>query len=100
MSKCKSDPKKECCGGHCHDADLVPLGPEAIELAKMFKSLNENLIAALQTRQKIIETIHSRSKQSPEMKAKVDRVVGAQHPVLVQFVFESGCSSESCGHKH
>ena len=103
MPKCKSDSGKECCGGRCHEsADAKPLGPEAVELAKMFKAVNENLMAALQTRQKIIETVHMRSKQSPEMKAKVDKVIGAQHPVLVQFVFglDSGCSSESCGHKH
>jgi len=102
MPKCKSDSEKECCGGHCHDVDTKPLGPEAVELAKMFKAVNENLTSALQMRQKIIETVHMRSKQSPEMKAKVDKVICAQHPVLVQFVFglESDCSSASCNHKH
>lgn len=100
MPKYKSDPGKECCGGHCHEAlDARQLGPEAAELAKMFNSVNDSLVAALEMRHRILDTIHRNSAKSAELKEKMDKVVGAQHPVLVQFVFGDGASS--CGkHEH
>lgn len=82
----------ECCGG-CHNHDEAPqeidvkaLGPEAIELAKLFEDVNDSLVGALKTRARILALLHEKS-QSPEVKGKLAKVVESRHPVLLQFVF-------------
>ena len=88
----KGKSESECCGGCSghHDApkdiDVKALGPEAVELAKMFEDVNDNLVGALKTRARILEMLHEKSK-SPGMKAKLDKVIESRHPVLIQFVF-------------
>jgi len=67
--------------------DVESLGPEAVELAKKFDKVNDNLINALQTRKEILEMLHEKAAKSPEMKEKMDKVVRSRHPVLLQFVF-------------
>jgi hypothetical protein len=88
----KGKSKDECCGG-CHNHDDAPpeidvkaLGPEAIELAKLFEDVNDSLVGALRTRARILELLHEKS-QSPEMKEKLAKVIESRHPVLLQFVF-------------
>ncbi|MEW6722771.1 MAG: hypothetical protein AB1324_05915, partial [Candidatus Micrarchaeota archaeon] len=61
-------------------------GPEAEELAKLFDSVNDNLVAALKSRKEILEMLHKNSV-SPEMKEKMEKVLRSRHPVLIQFVF-------------
>jgi hypothetical protein len=87
----------ECDGGCAHDhhghhdhkeLDVKSLGPEAVELAKMFDEINDHLVGALKTRKRILEMLHTKSAESPEMKEKLDKVVSTRHLVLVQFVFE------------
>lgn len=88
----KGKSKEECCGG-CHghheappEIDVKSLGPEAVELARMFQEVNDGLVGALKARQGIIEMLHEKGK-SPELKAKLEKVVESRHPVLLQFVF-------------
>ncbi len=96
MSGCckdeKADSKNDECGGHCgcckmEETDLSSLGPEAIELAKLFEDVNSNLITALKIRKQILEMVHSKSAESDDMKEKISQVVNSRHPVLLQFVF-------------
>jgi hypothetical protein len=88
----KGKSEDECCGGcHSHheapkEIDVKALGPEAVELAKMFVEVNDGLVGALKARQKIIEMLHEKAK-TPEMKKKLDKVIDSRHPVLLQFVF-------------
>jgi hypothetical protein len=92
---CGRKERGECdCGDeHSHDhgnkIDIKSLGPEAMELAQMFEEINSHLIAALKARKKILETLHMRAAQSDAMKGRMDKVLSAQHPVLIQFVFEN-----------
>jgi hypothetical protein len=83
--------EEECCGGcHGHEApkeiDVGSLGPEAVELAKMFGEVNDSLVTALKARQMILALLHENSK-NPELKEKLDKVIESRHPVLIQFVF-------------
>ncbi len=86
---CKEE--EECCGGcNCEapeEIDLKELGPEAEELAGMFDDVNEHLNEALKARHKILETVHAKASESPEMKEKMEKVIKSRHPVLIQFVF-------------
>jgi len=80
----------ECCGGchsHHEETDVSGLGPEAVELAKLFSEVNDNLVNALKMRAKIQQMVHEKSSQSPELKGKMAKVVESRHPVLIQFVF-------------
>jgi hypothetical protein len=88
----KGKSEDECCGG-CHgrheaheEIDVKALGPEAVQLAKMFEEVNDGLVGALKARQGIIELLHEKAK-TPEMKKKLDKVIESRHPVLLQFVF-------------
>lgn len=92
------DEESECCedeGGCCEgcncepaeEIDLKALGPEAEELAGMFEDVNEHLNEALKARHKILETVHAKASESPEMKEKMEKVIKSRHPVLIQFVF-------------
>lgn len=87
----KGKSEDECCGG-CHgheapkDIDVEALGPEAMELAKMFEKVNDSLVTALKTRQMILALLHENGKNS-ELKEKLDKVIESRHPVLIQFVF-------------
>lgn len=81
---CKSEGSCGCCCSN-QEIDISSLGPEAVELAKMFDEVNDNLINALKARKQILELVHS--QQSPEMKEKIDKVLSSRHPVLIQFVF-------------
>jgi hypothetical protein len=93
---CKEDEKDcskddgDCCGG-CHEPaeeiNLKELGPEAEELAGMFDEVNDHLNEALKARHKILETVHAKASESPEMKEKLEKVIKSRHPVLIQFVF-------------
>lgn len=92
-SHCKKGKSEdECCGGCHHDHEAPPeidveaLGPEAVELAKMFQDVNDGLVGALKARQGILEMLHEKGK-APELKAKLEKVVESRHPVLIQFVF-------------
>ena len=69
------------------EVDVSSLGPEAVELAKKFEKVNENLVNALQARKEIHEMLHEKSTESPEMKEKMEKVIKSRHPVLLQFVF-------------
>jgi hypothetical protein len=69
------------------EIDVKALGPEAEELAKKFDDVNSGLVSALKARKEIIEMIHAKAAQSPEMKEKLDKVLSSRHPVLIQFVF-------------
>jgi len=89
---CGKKERGECDGGCAHDhfhaaIDVKSLGPEAVELAKMFEDVNNHLVGALKARRKILETLHKYASQSQEMKEKMDKVVESRHPVLIQFVF-------------
>ncbi len=81
------------CGGHgcgccAHEAvDVKSLGPEAVELANLFDQVNDNLVSALKARKQILEMVHTKASQSPDMKEKIDKVLSSRHPVLMQFVF-------------
>ncbi len=82
------------CGGCCSGCSCSPepvnmeeLGPEAVELDRMFRDVDSHLVSALKARKTILETLQKRAAESPEMKEKMDKVLGAQHPVLIQFVF-------------
>jgi len=88
----KGKTEDECCGG-CHgrhgapeEVDVKALGPEAVELARMFEQVNDNLVGALKARQGILELLHEKAK-TPAMKEKLDKVIDSRHPVLLQFVF-------------
>ncbi len=77
----------------CHDCNCKPkeinveeLGPESVELEKMFKELNDHLTHSLETRHKILSFLHEKAT-SQEMKEKFDKVIESRHPVLIQFVF-------------
>ena len=93
MGECKGKSETgECCGGCSHEhqeIDVSSLGPEAVELAGKFEKVNENLVNALKTRKEILEMLHEKSAESPEMKEKLDKVIRSRHPVLIQFVFGS-----------
>lgn len=85
------DEDEECHG--CHDCNCKPkeidvnaLGPESVELAKMFEDLNNHLNNSLEARHKILEYLHKNNK-SQEIKEKFDKVIESRHPVLIQFVF-------------
>ncbi|MFN7990971.1 MAG: hypothetical protein U0R44_02315 [Candidatus Micrarchaeia archaeon] len=73
-----------CCSGHA-EIDVSTLGPEAVELAKKFEMVNDNLVSALKARKDILEMVHT--AKSPEIKEKLDKVLTSRHPVLIQFVF-------------
>jgi hypothetical protein len=81
------------CGGHgcgcCarEEIDVKALGAEAIELAGLFDQVNDSLVSALKARKQILEMVHAKASQSPEMKEKIDKVLSSRHPVLMQFVF-------------
>ncbi|MFH0737598.1 MAG: hypothetical protein V1827_03505 [Candidatus Micrarchaeota archaeon] len=89
---CTGEGKEGGCCGNCHDrheeVDVTSLGPEAIEVAKMFQEINDNLVNALKMRAKILQTLHENSSKSPELKEKMAKVVESRHPVLKQFVFQ------------
>ncbi len=95
MGQCKKGkPEGECCGGcsghageHVQEIDVSALGPEAVELAKLFDDVNSNLVSALKARARILQLVHEKSAQSPEMKEKIDKVLSSRHPVLMQFIF-------------
>ncbi len=82
--KCAGDHSCGCCSHE--EIDVSKLGPEAVELAKKFDQVNDNLISALKARKEILESVHKMSAD-PEMREKVDKVLGSRHPVLIQFVF-------------
>jgi hypothetical protein len=90
----KGKSKDECCGEcsghHGHDApkeiDVKALGPEAVELAGMFKEVNDGLVSALEARHRILTMLHEKAKD-PKIKEKFDKVIESRHPVLIQFVF-------------
>jgi hypothetical protein len=87
---CCSD-KDGCCSGcDCEPAeeiDVKALGPEAEELAALFEDVNEHLNEALKARHKILESVHAKAAESPEMKENLEKVIKSRHPVLIQFVF-------------
>ncbi len=91
QDSCCSDKEEKECGGHacgcCKEIDVEALGPEAVELAKKFAVVNDNLVSALKARKEILEMLHSKASQSPQMKEKLDKVLQSRHPVLIQFVF-------------
>jgi len=91
MEECKGDgtcgrkERGECDGGCAHEhVDVKSLGPEAIELAAMFDSVNDHLVGALKTKKRILEKLNS---ASPDEKEKLEKVLSSRHPVLLQFVF-------------
>ena len=89
---CGRKEKGECEGDCAHDhkikeIDVKSLGPEAEELAKMFDSINDDLVSALKTKKKILEKLHKHAVESPNMKEKMDKVLASRNPVLLQFVF-------------
>jgi hypothetical protein len=67
--------------------DVNALGPEAAELAKKFDEVNASLVSALKARKEILDMIHLKAAESPEMKEIIDKVLSSRHPVLIQFVF-------------
>ena len=83
----------DCDCDHDHKEKELPkidpktLGPEAIELDKMFKEVHDNLLLALQARKNIHEYMHKNVAISPEMKEKLESVARSQHGVVLQFVF-------------
>jgi hypothetical protein len=89
----KGKPESECCGAcnshhePLNEIDVLSLGPEAVELAKMFDEVSANLTNALKTRARILQMVHEKSAESPQMKENLDKVLGSRHPVLIQFVF-------------
>ena len=88
MDDCCSVDKKEACGSGCaceKEVDIEKLGHEAKELAHLFNKVSENLTSALKLRKEILALINENSKD-PEMKEKIDLVLGTRHPVLIQFV--------------
>jgi len=94
MSEEHEHEEESGCGGGCSGCscggaavDVESLGAEAVEVDKLFKEVDNHLVNALVARKKILETLEARSKESPEMKEKMDLVLSAQHPVLIQFVF-------------
>lgn len=86
---CGRKERGECgCGdAHVHDLDIAALGPEAVELARLFDEVNSHLVSALKTRRQILEILHKRNAESGQMKKKMDKVLSTRHPVLMQFVF-------------
>ncbi|MBI5223198.1 hypothetical protein HY990_02125 [Candidatus Micrarchaeota archaeon] len=74
-----------CCGGPRETIDISSLGKEAVEMDNMFKDVNTHLSNALKSRRSILEALHAYSKDEV-LKAKMDKVLSAQHPVLIQFV--------------
>ncbi len=87
----KGKSEDECCGGcrgqgHSEDIDVDALGPEAVELAKMFQEVNDSLVSALKARQKILAMLHEKAEDA-KLKGKLDKVIETRHPVLIQFVF-------------
>ncbi len=88
--ECEGECAHEHGANHHHEKiDIKSLGPDAVELANMFEDINGHLVAALQTRKKILEKLHNDCKQQ-ELREKYDAVIGNLHPVLIQFVFGDG----------
>lgn len=86
-NKSCEDNKAESCGCCSHEkVDVSSLGTEAAELANMFDEINGHLVNALKVRKQILETLHKRASESPEMKEKMEKVLSSRHPVLLQFV--------------
>jgi hypothetical protein len=86
--ECKEE--SDCHGCGCcsrEEIDVDSLGPEMVELAKLFDEVNDNLLNALKARKQILESVHEKASQSPEMKEKIDKLLSSRHPVLLQFVF-------------
>lgn len=90
MSECDGKNRRadgSCCGGCSHgELDAKALGPEAVELDRLFREVNDGLVGALKSRALILQLLHEKGA-SDELKEKLDKVVSAQHPVLLQFVF-------------
>ena len=84
---CQDDSSCGSGGGCCRHQEMDSLGPEAVEIANLFEQVNGHLTSALSLRRQILETLHQKIGESPEMKEKMDKLIGSMHPVLVQFIF-------------